>query len=583
VSAPKPNRYTDPLGYEAAAEAERVEGTAKAAAASDTYEDVDHTIELLAERNVYQRSGQLIMVAREAKNEDGAVRPVGAPTIRSLPQVRLAEIITTTLAQPLLAQAQCEHEEELAACESDDDRDLIIAAWEERMARTLKKAQQVGNHHAVTILARGEWAHVRPLDAIVTYPTMRPDGSILASTGYDSATRTLAEISAEAEVQVPDDPTLEDARAAIEVLSDLVSDFPFAGEAHRSAWLATLLTPLARPAIGDAPTPMLLLDASARGSGKTLLAGVIGTIVLGASPPCRTAPETAEEWRKVIMAMLLAGDPIVLIDNVTRMLASAALDSVLTAPDGRYADRILGVSEERRVAIRVTLIASTNNARLSSDLVRRTLLCRLEPDVERPEQRKGWAIPDLLGHVREYRASYLAAALTILRAYASAGRPQVDARPMGSYSAWCRVVRDALVWAGAPDPAETQDALRDSADVERDELGDVLREWHGLLSDRAITTAQLLEAARAGKAPDTSAPKSKKGGGPAWMGAGSGGERPLLEALRGIMPDGAEPNSRRIGNRLRALRGQIIGGLVLREGDGARGGWATWRVLPVGR
>jgi hypothetical protein len=123
---------------------------------------------------------------------------------------------------------------------------------------------------------------------------------------------------------------------------------------------------------------------------------------------------------------------------------------------------VLGVSEERSIAVRTVMIASANNCRVSSHLVRRSIHCRIDPNVERPELRTGFQIPDLLAYVRREGAALLGAALTIVRAYAVAGRPTVTARPMGSYGAWCRVVRDALVWAGGGDPAKTRDALRES-------------------------------------------------------------------------------------------------------------------------
>jgi len=471
---------------------------------------VDHVIDHLAEpsRGVYQRAGLLVTVTREAIDDSGIVRPAGSPTIRVIPTPRLKEIITMT-AGPRL-------------------RDL-----------------------ASTVVARGEWAGIRPLDAIVSYPVMRRDGTLLLTSGYDAQTRTLAEISIK--VDVPDAPTRKDARRALQDLESLVQDFPFVG-AGRAAWLAALLTVVARPAI-DGPTPMLLVDATERGSGKTLLSDVISMITTGEPAPRRTAPETAEEWRKVIFAMLLAGDPICLIDNVTRMLASAALDAMLTGTT--YQDRVLGVSDERRVAVRTVMIASANNCRVSTDLVRRSLHCRLEPAEEQPETRTGFAHTDLLGHVRRERARYLTAALTILRAYAVADRPAVKARAMGSYNAWCRVVRDALVWVGAADPAETQDALREDADVERDELRDLLTAWHAVLEDTPVTVRELL-----GKASGTSGVE-------------------LIEALRGITPGDREPTAHTIGNRLRVLRGQMIGGLVLREKRIERDNVRRWAVVKV--
>jgi len=371
---------------------------------------------------------------------------------------------------------------------------------------------------------------------------------------------------------VLDEPSQDDARAALAVLEDLVSDFPFETPAHRTAWIAMLLTVPARPAI-DGPTPLGLLEATTRGAGKTLLADLIAWIVTGAEAPRRVAPKTKEEWDKVLFSILLAGDPLVLFDNVTNMLVSDALDAVLTGTV--FAQRLLGVSEDRRVAIRTMFLASANNARLSTDLVRRSIGCRLAPDVERPEARTGFRHDDLLAHARANRGLYLSAALTILRAYAAAGRPPVGARKMGSYSAWCHVVRDALVWAGSLDPASTQDALRESADVEGDEVRELLAAWHGLLGSGPTTVAELLKAAHSGIAPEA---RPVAGGGRWGTDAGASAERPLLDALRAVTPGGGEPVAHSLGNRLRTMRGQIAGGLVLEPGEATRGNVRTWRV-----
>jgi hypothetical protein len=198
--------------------------------------------------------------------------------------------------------------------------------------------------------------------------------------------------------------------------------------------------------------------------------------------------------------------------------------------------------------------------------------------VERPEERADFKHSDLLGHAQRERGVYLVAALTILRAYVAAGRPRVEAKHMGSYEAWCRVVRDALVWAGGVDPAGTQDALRESADVERDELRDLLHAWHEVVGDQAVTVRELLDAAKGTEA-------GRGGAGVRGRLAASKADAPsreaLLDALRAIMPNGAEPTPHGVGNRLRTLRGQIVGGLVLKDGPKARGDRATYQVVRV--
>src|SRR5262249_10259865 len=121
---------------------------------------------------------------------------------------------------------------------------------------------------------RGLWPGVRHLSGIVEVPTMRPDGTLLDAAGYDGLTGLLFEPNDDYP-PVPQCPSLAHAQNAAGVLLDLVDEFEFAGDAHKAAWLAALLTVLARPAI-DGPCPLFLFEAAAAGTGKTLLAEING-------------------------------------------------------------------------------------------------------------------------------------------------------------------------------------------------------------------------------------------------------------------------------------------------------------------
>lgn len=476
---------------------------------------VDQTIEAMADRDVFQRQGVLVDVVRDATTDTkGIVRPDGTPRVRFLPQARLYELLTEVIDFKRRAKTE-------------------TGEW---VARSVQPPAEVVR----SVVARGEWNHVRRLAGITTWPVLRADGSVLTSPGYDFATGLIYEPTCN--VGVPVNPKIEDAKAAVADLLDLVSDFPFAGDAHRSAWLAALLTLLARAAI-DGPTPLTLIDANERGSGKTLLADAIGMIVAGKTLPRRTACEDAAEWKKAMLAIAIAADPIILIDNVTKMLRSDALDAVLTGTEFR--ERVLGKNEELCLAVRTVFLATANNATLSADLVRRSLHVRIEAATERPEQRQGFKFDPLLAHIATHRARYLSAGLTILRAYFEAGRPKVDMRPMGSFEAWSSVVRGALIWAGQPDPAETQDGLREGSDPERESLGALLESWHAVYGDRPVTAKDVL-----GNLEDPE--KTPE-------------EHTLNDAIA-VFCDadyGRAPSLRRFANRLRAARGRIAGGVLL--------------------
>ena len=95
--------------------------------------------------------------------------------------------------------------------------------------------------------------------------------------------------------------------------------------------------------------------------------------------------------------------------------------------------RILGRSEMPLCECHTVVYATGNNITFRGDMVRRGLVCNLEALDERPELRSFQE--DVLETVAVDRGPYVAAALTIVRAYLVAGSPAV-CPPLGSYSAW---------------------------------------------------------------------------------------------------------------------------------------------------
>jgi len=399
------------------------------------------------------------------------------------------------------------------------------------------------------VMARGQWPGVRPLDAVATAPTMRTDGSILTDPGYDLVSRIYLVPSVE--VSVAERPTLSDARGGYEALLDVVCDFPASAPAGKAAWAAGVITAAVRTAI-EGPTPMIIVDANQRGAGKSLSVDVAAIIATGRPAARMIYSRDDAEIRKMITSVALVGDQIVLLDNVSGELGCASLDAALTADTWR--DRILGSSTmTAELPLRITWWATGNGLVIGADLVRRALLVRLEPQVERPEERTGWRYPRLLDHVRTHRSDLLAAALTIPRAYVVAGRPDQRLRPMGSYERWSDLVRSSLVWAGAPDPCDTILELR-ASDARGDALRGAIEAWP---STEHATAAELVEAAR----PSTP-----------WRAA-------LLEW---VPPKGGElPTARALGYALRSVRRRIVSGRMI-DSVPDRTGTLRWRLVQVG-
>ena len=116
--------------------------------------------------------------------------------------------------------------------------------------------------------------------------------------------------------------------------------------------------------------------------------------------------------------------------------------------------RILGYSETPDCEVRTAMFATGNNITFTRDMVRRGLVCNLETLDERPELRR--FNRNTLRQAAANRATYVAAGLTIMRAYLTAGAPEVCG-PFGSYAEWSTMVRSPLVWLGEPDPVASVD------------------------------------------------------------------------------------------------------------------------------
>ena len=91
------------------------------------------------------------------------------------------------------------------------------------------------------------------------------------------------------------------------------------------------------------------------------------------------------------------------------------------------------------------LLLSSNNACLTGDLFGRILKCRIDAKVDNPERRSFDFEP--VKYCIEHRHDIVAAALTILRGYISAGMPRdpYAGTGIGSFEAW-ELIRQTVLW-----------------------------------------------------------------------------------------------------------------------------------------
>lgn len=478
---------------------------------------------LAKDDRLYQRAGKLVHVVSGA-NHDGIDRPEDAPRVLSMTLAGLRERLTR-----------------VARFMTVDGEGQFKPAHPPKWC-----------YEAVA--ARGQWSGIRSLAGVVTTPVLRPDGSVLSSPGYDLATGLLFDPQ---DVLYPaiKHPSHADAVRAAAGLMELVADFPFAKPDHGAAWLSYLLTPLARFAF-TGPTPLFLIDANIRGSGKSILCDVVSLIVSGREMSRMANPKDDDECRKRITALALAGDTLCLIDNIIGGLGCASLDAALTGTV--WKDRVLGSSEIVDLPLLVTWSATGNNVVLHADTSRRVAHIRLESRLENPEQREGFKHPNLKAYVRQHRPKLLADALTILAAFCHAGRPQQKLPTWGSFEGWSDLIRQAVVWCGQLDPGATRTELVERSDRDAVAVRELLAGWDELDPDCfGVTTAKILELLS--QHPDK--------------------YEQVLNAVLELCPAqaGKLPTSQSLGSKFGHLRGRVVSGRYL-DSRPNRNKTAAWFV-----
>ncbi|MBU6427498.1 MAG: bifunctional DNA primase/polymerase [Cyanobacteria bacterium REEB65] len=349
------------------------------------------------------------------------------------------------------------------------------------------------------LLSQGSW-NLPEITGIVETPTIRPDGTILDSPGFDPQTGLMFISPPVAWAPVPESPSQDDLVRAFACLGEPLRDFPFQAPHHRAAAIAAIITAVIRPAIAG-PVPMFLFDATTPGTGKGLLVNVVATIATGRRVPIISPQADEEEMRKLITSLAMEGARMVVFDNVSKPLGGPTLDAGVTSC--WWQGRLLGTNRTFNGPLRPFWGATGNNIQLKGDMPRRVVPVRMASPDEEPESRQDFAHPDLLAWVGEHRASLVASALTIVRAYVAAGRPRPSGLPcLGGFELWDDLVRAPLLWQGAPDILEGRREMRERADQDTAAIRQVVAAWHRLLGSGPWTLRGLkryLDAAAPGE------------------------------------------------------------------------------------
>ncbi|NUM37294.1 MAG: DUF3854 domain-containing protein [Candidatus Brocadiae bacterium] len=396
------------------------------------------------------------------------------------------------------------------------------------------------------IVNKEEW-DLPHLTGIITAPTLREDGSILDKAGYDEMTGLYFCCENEDFLPVKEMPTLEDAKKALENLKAPLAEFPFVSEKDRSVVISMILTTLIRKSLYT--SPMFGFTAPKMGTGKSLLPMVlVGMIATGSEVSPRNNPKTEEEAEKKYLSFLMSGSPIICIDNVEGAIQGENLCSILTG-DKWEGGRLLGSNQMPKVSTRVTWAATGNNLVFRKDVSTRVLLCSLDAECERPEERE-FKI-DLRSWIPKHRKELIRDALTILRAFHIAGRPKPDGlKAFGRFEAWSEWVRSAIIWVGMEDPCATRDEIEKN-DTARIELKSFLSVWMASIPD-PVTSKRMVELAETNK--------------------------DLKCVLSEVAGKKGEVTPKALSYFLRSIKGRWEDGMCVREAGVDRVGFMQWKI-----
>ena len=326
------------------------------------------------------------------------------------------------------------------------------------------------------------------LKAIAKVPVVLSEGRILRAPGYDPESGYFLNLNGlsntNASMKVDDAVSL--------LLDETLGEFPFVDQASRAHILALILQPFVMPLI-DGPTPLYLLEAPAKGTGKGLLAEVVHLISHGDWIGVMGQPKDEDEMRKSIFAILLKGNTMVCLDNIYR-LVSGQLSSVLTTMF--YEARILGSSKIIRVRNKATWMATGNNVVISDEMARRVVLSRLDAMMEHPETRTDFRHPHLAKWVRDNRPMLVSAALSIIKAWADVGMPMGTAT-LGKFEVWAGTMSGILDVAEVPGFLGNREMLVTESDQESQEWVAFCRAWWEKHRGLIVSGKDLLDVAKA--------------------------------------------------------------------------------------
>lgn len=424
------------------------------------------------------------------------------------------------------------------------------------------------------LLGMGAQRGLKPLQAVITAPTITADNHIVYKRGYDARSQLYLDI--DTDLPKPKTvPTREDLTNSYRSLMDIIDTFKLKNDIDRSVVLSAFLTAVVRPGIDKAP--IYALDAPTKGSGKTYLAECIGALALGYLPAMTPTSKAGDgEIKKTLLPKLMQGERAIIFDNILGDFNSVSLATFITSTV--YTDRILGSSQTISLPNKSIVLLTGNNLSLAGDLPRRCVSARIDTGEENPIKAKhdlsklGGVKPDR--YILQNRQRLVMDCITIVRGFLvsndSIFQQGLGAEITNTFEQWGKLARQPIrhlaqlgIDSSLRDVQESTDK-NIASDPHKERTALLVDYLWRLFGSKPFTTKDVMNAAFD------------------WLGVPAdnvGGD--LAELLREFMHNGKKPNTISVGKVLAFRVDNIVDGKCIKliETPGRRAN--LWKIEAV--
>jgi hypothetical protein len=259
-------------------------------------------------------------------------------------------------------------------------------------------------------------------------------------------------------------------------------------DADKANYIALLVTPILRSYLRTL-IPFGVVTSTMPGSGKTILTCGLGMLY---GQRVLTWTHSDQELRKAITSVL--ADPVgtIIFDNLAEgtVIDSPVLARLIT--DRTWADRLLSKNTVAAFQNDRVWTATGNNLRLGGDMRTRSVLVGLNPDMPRPEERTGFAIPNLDQWIlmSANQRKVLWHLLVLVADWTRQGAPRQEGLTMRQFTPWAEAAGGFLRHHGIAGFLRNVETVRDIDDEEASWAA-FFAQWRKLHGDKWLTSNEV--------------------------------------------------------------------------------------------